>query len=235
VKAIRKAKSSLEGLRDEKCCNLADNVTDWLLFLQTQIAQMTPPEAVCTTEPGRELPMFWDHAFRAGEHSVEDFQGFFKKTFLARESKLAIRIRRTPTELVVAMRERDIDPKQRLAQWERYRGSGSDCFVERVYVDVDGKGRDSLFFIVWPGGASVSLDTIPGVDARTEFTSDATSTETTVRLPFKLLGKRPKKGDVWRLNVTGNPAIARNHCFTWSPQYDANGGNPYLFGKVRFE
>ena len=234
AKAIRKAKSSRAALRDEAWRPLADNVADWLAFLETQSAQMTPPATVCTARPGEYLPMFWDHAFRSGENFIEDFLGFFRKMPLARESTLSLRLRRTPTDLVIAMRERDVDPKQRMAQWERHRGNGNDSFVERVFVDAEGKGRARTMFIVWPKGESVSRDGQPGVAAKTAFSRDETSTETTVWIPFALIGKRPKKGDVWGFNVSANPEIVRNHCYTWSPQYDG-GGNPHLFGTLRFE
>ena len=90
-------------------------------------------------------------------------------------------------------------------------------------------------FIVWPEGRTVSVGRRPHVKATTKFSFDATSYEVVCRLPWSLLGRRPKSGDVWGLNLLANPAILRNRCFTWAPQYDAMGGNPILFGKVRFE
>lgn len=120
-------------------------------------------------------------------------------------------------------------------QWERSRGTGSDSFVERIFVDVEGKGRSGTMYIVWPGGESVSVGDRPHAGAQTQFKSGATGYTTTVRLPWKLLGRRPARGEVWGFNVTSAPAIVRNRQFTWAPQYDAPSGNPLLFGKMRFE
>ena len=119
--------------------------------------------------------------------------------------------------------------------WREWRDTPSASFVMRVHVDVEGKGRNHQTFIVWPMGESVSAGTRPHVPARTAFASHARGWEMTVRLPWSLLGRRPKKGETWRLNVTSNPSFERNRQFTWAPQYDASSGNPLLFGRIRFE
>ncbi|HUV39863.1 MAG TPA: hypothetical protein VMY39_09635, partial [Planctomycetota bacterium] len=232
-RAIRKAKDALAALGAPRHRKLAANVEAWLRFLERELARTTPPRAVCSTRPGEFLPLCWDHAFRAGEDFAEDFLGFFRPMPLEPESHLSFRVWRTSGALAVEFRETDIDPAQRKAQWERYRGSGSDSFVERIFIDTEGRGRSREMYIVWPTGESVSAGTRPRVKVKTAFVADDSSTTTTVWLPWSLVGKRPAKGDVWRLNVTGNPAILRNRAFTWAPQYDA-GGNATLFGKVRF-
>ncbi len=233
--AIRRARASLEHLRDEKWCAFADNVVSWLVFLETQLAQMTPPATVAGREPGDWLSTIWDHAFRAGENCIEDFVSFFRPIPAALESQIRLRVWRTDDAVAVTMREDGVDPAQRRAQWDRYLTEGSSSFVERVYFDVEGKGKSRVMFIVWPKGSSVSRGVEPNMPVKTEYREEPSAYETTAYFPFEVLGKRPKKGDLWRFNVTANPAIKRNVCFTWAPQYDANGGNPCLFGKLRFE
>ncbi|KPL03061.1 MAG: hypothetical protein AMK75_01945 [Planctomycetes bacterium SM23_65] len=233
--AITHATDSLAALDAPRHRKLAANVRAWLDFLEMELGRTKPPKAVCPKTPGAWLSMFWDHAFRAGEHFAEDFLGFFRKMSLQPESTLSFRIWRTSKEFVVAMREENIDVKQRKRQWKKYQGSGSDSFVERIYVDVEGRGRERQMFIVWPGGETVSAGKRPNVNARTKFSGDAASYTVTTRLPWSLVGRRPKKGEVWGVNVTANPSIERNREFTWAPQYDASSGNPILFGKIRFE
>ena len=70
---------------------------------------------------------------------------------------------------------------------------------------------------------------------KTEYVEGKDGYEVTACFPYKMLGRKPKKGDVWRFNLTANPAVKRNHCVTWAMQYDAGCGNPALFGKMRFE
>ena len=212
--AIARGEDSLAALRTSRHRRLRANVRLWLEFLKTELARSKPPKTACSDEPGEFLPLAWEHGFRAGEHFAEDFLSFFRKMPPAPESKLSFRIWHTSTALVIAMRERGIDPEQRRRQWERYRGSGSDSFVEHIHIDVGGKGEQNERFIIWPAGESVSAGKRPHVKAKTKFTCDATSTTTTVWLSWKLLGKRPRKGDVWGLNIVANPAIERNRCFS---------------------
>ena len=68
---------------------------------------------------------------------------------------------------------------------------------------------------------------------RAEFKAEADCWETTVWLPFKLLGRKPRKGDVWGLNVNASVFVNGNRAYTWAPQYDCN--NPKLYGKVTWE
>ena len=122
---------------------------------------------------------------------------------------------------------------QRKAQWEKYKDEGSCSYVTQVHLDVDGKGQRGTHYIVWPMAASVSKNKEPHVKARAEFQCDATSHLTTVWLPYALLGKKPRAGDVWGFNMACNPAVARNCCYTWAATWDSF--NPRRFGKLRFE
>ena len=74
----------------------------------------------------------------------------------------------------------------------------------------------------------------PHAKAKATYVEMEEGYEMTVRLPWKLVGRKPKRGEVWGLNVTANPSVRRNRAFTLSPQYDAGPGNPLLFAKVTF-
>ncbi|MFB3892955.1 MAG: hypothetical protein ACE15C_13130 [Phycisphaerae bacterium] len=212
---------------------LGENVRAWLAFVENELARTTPPEATVTTQPSRWFSLQHDDCFREGFEFVEDFTAFFKPTNLLLPAGLSFQVWRTEKELAVRLREDGVSVAQRKARWEKFKYEGSNAYVMQVHLDVDDKGKRDDTYIVWPMGVSVSAGHRPNAQARTEFTCDAVSWEMTVYLPFELLGRAPAAGDVWRLNVTSNPAVTRNTAYTWAPQYDA-GGNPLLYGRIRF-
>ena len=232
--SIAKAQEAHAALMAGQHSGYAARVGNWLSFVENELARTTPPSAVCPEQPtGPFLALQHDQCFRVGENFLEDFCGFFKDYDYLRPADQSFQVWRTDHELAVTFRERGVDPEQRKAQWEKYKNSGSDCFVTRIFVDAENKGRKCAAYIVWPLGSSVSRDRQPGVKAKTEFTTGASSWQVTVKLPFEELGRRPRKGDVWGLNVSANPAIARNCANIWAAQYECV--NPRLFGKLRFE
>lgn len=87
-------------------------------------------------------------------------------------------------------------------------------------------------FIVWPEGSSVSMGARSHLPIRTVFDAADGHWETTVWLPFRLLGRTPHTGDVWGLNLCASPFINGNRAYTWAPQYDCD--NPKLYGKLTF-
>jgi hypothetical protein len=232
--SLAKAEGSLAKLTGPEHDRHAEGVQAWRDFVRNELQRTEPPRAACPRAPtGPFLALQHEHGFRAGEGFVEDFLGFFRPADYLRPSDFTFRVWHTPKELCVTFRERGIGAEQRKAQWERYREEGSCSYVMQVHVDAENKGRAGDRYIVWPMGESVSRNNQPHVKAGTEFRCDATSWETTVRLPFSLLGHTPRKGEVWGFNVYGNPAVARNRCYTWAAQYDSF--NPLRFGKIRFE
>jgi hypothetical protein len=231
--SILHARQALTQLEAPQHNEYSNRVACWLTFVENELARTTPPVAECPSQPnGAFLPLQHDDCFRIGENFLEDFCGFFKDCDFLRKADQSFQVWHTDQELCVTFRERGIDSAQRMAQWEQYKNSGSDCFVTRVMIDVENKGHKGRTYIVWPKGASVSRDRQPDVKAATEFSTDASSWQVTVRLPFAELGRRPRNGDIWGLNVSANPAIARNCSYTWSVQYDCF--NPRLFGKLQF-
>jgi hypothetical protein len=235
--SIAKAHEALEFL--QKAGNSGANtryaqcVERWLRFVQTELSRTTPPAIACASSNGGPFQtLHHDDCFRFGENFLEDFCGFFKARDYLRPAGHFFHVWHNGKELLVTFRERGIDPQQRKEQWEKYKNRGSDSFVTRVFVDPENKGQRAERFIIFPGGESVSHGKQPRIHARTEFSTDANSWQVTVALPFKQLGRTPRKG-VWGLNVSANPAIARNCTYTWAPQYEAL--NPRLFGKIKFE
>lgn len=233
------AKSLAAGQKSAKLLgkhpSLAENVAAWVNFVKNEIARATPPSLVC----GRDANSNWvslqhDDSFKGGDNFMEDFLGFFQKLDYLRPSGLMFRVSRTDDELVVTLREQGVDMAARMARWKLFADEGSCSHVERLCFDVEAKGQRETHFIVWPMGSSVSMGRKPHMPVKTQFASDAVSWQTVARVPFSLLGRTPAAGETWGFNITSNPAVARNVCYTWACQYD-NGGNAKLFGKLTFE
>jgi len=232
AKALASADAALAGLRAPEHADFAAHVWSWRDYLVYERQNMTPPQATCNGSGGQFLQLRHDDCFRAGEDFLEDFLGFFRPINYKREEKLFMRVARTRDALAVSLREEGGDPAARRALWEKYKGSGSDSFVMRVFVDAENQGRKGIMFTVWPEGSSVSMGVHPHLPVRTAFEADAGHWETTVWLPFKLLGRTPRQGEVWGLNLNTSPFVNGNRAYTWAPQYDCN--NPKLYGKVTF-
>lgn len=231
-KAMTAGRRSMAGLSRPADAAHAANVRNWLDFLAVEKAHMVPPATTCGRDPGPSLELFHDDCFRMGEHFLEDFSSFFAPVDYQRPCNTTVQFFRSPTELAVTFRESGIDLQKRLARWEEYRGSGSDWFITRVYVD-PGKGPVRFFTILTKGERVVYRNGF--IDARTEFSAEDNGWQLTTYLPFSYMGSKPSKGQTWRINVTVNPYIERNRCYTWSPQYDSAAGNPSLFGTMTFE
>lgn len=214
---------------------LAENVFDWLVFVENELARTSVPAAVCPKKRSDEwISLQHDDSFRGGDNFVEDFLGFFQKFDYLRPCGMAFRVWNTGRELAVSLREQGVDYRARRARWDEHMTGGSSSFVHQIHVDTENQGRQDLTFIVWPTGSSVTFGRTPYAPVRTEFAHDAVSWQVTAYFPFKLLGRKPKPGETWRLNISANPAVRRNFAYTWAPQYDA-AGNPVLYGRVTFE
>jgi hypothetical protein len=225
--AARKAMAALSGAHE----TYAANVQAWLDFLDVEEAHMTPPSARCSRRTDEQwLGLFHDGCFRMGEHYADDFLGFFRKFDYACPRDLAIAFWTEGDALAVACRETGCDPAARKARWKEWRGSGSDLFAFQTYLQPP--GGEVRKIIVFPNGPRVAIGT-EFVDVPVRLDETGSSYQFTVHLPWKLLGAKPKKGQVWRANVTSNPFIMRNLCYTWAPQYDSV--NPGLFGRLMFE
>ena len=232
--SAQKADACIACLSDGRYAALLANAKAWREFLADESARLTPPTAACSTQPSDALPTHHNHCFRAGVSFLDDFTDFFKRPDYLRPADVTFRLWRTKDELVVSLREADVDVDQRLAQWEKYRREGSASFVMRLYVDPANKGQTRTLFIVWPGGNEVSREREPHVKARSEFTREAKSWQMTAYLPWNLLGGQPKPGDTWGFNVVANPAVVRFAARTWAPDYDSEG-NPQMLGQITFK
>ena len=231
-KALACADSALAALPAPEHAKFAANVRLWRDYVLYERQGLTPPQADCDGSGETLLQLRHDGCFRAGEDFLEDFLGFFRAIDYRREEKLFMRLARKKDALAVSLREEGTDVAKARALWEKYKGTGSDSFVMRVSLDTENQGKKATTFIVWPEGSSVSMGARTHLPVRTKFQAEAAHWETTAWLPFKLLGRTPRKGEVWGLNLNASPFVNGNRAYTWAPQYDCN--NPKLYGKITF-
>ena len=232
--ATARAQESLTALDIRKHEALVENVKSWIWFLQNEKARTLPPKTVVSTElAAQPLPLQHDDCFQMGRLFTNDFLSFFTKIDYMLPAPITFRAWHTANELVVQVREQGVCYAHREDRWKRWRRSGSDCFVFRVYLDPTNKGKSSDLYTIWPMGEGVSCGRRPNLPAKVDFSHDATGWQMTAHLPFKVIGRKPKKGEMWGMTVSSNPAVIRNYGYNWSPSYDSDG-NAGLFGKIRF-
>ena len=229
--ACRKSLLTLAGAGDTF---FTPNVLAWEDYLISELVRLIPPVTTCGAEADADvLPFAHDDCFRNGENVAEDFLGFLKPLDYRRESGLSARVWHTGDALVVSVREDGISMATRDARWEQYQADGSSIScVTRIFLDVGRKGVCSDMFTVRPRGTVIGRNREPIVDVPTSYEQTETSWQTTVTIPFALLGRKPAAGEVWGLNVAGNPAVDRNCQYVWAMMND--GVNAPRFGRMRF-
>jgi len=234
--AVERAEACLRLLNRPALAGYVVHVQAWLDFLHDEQKHTQPPSITCPGKPSDNWQdLHHDHCFRAGENFLDDLSGFFKNFDYLRPARHSFKVWHTGRAVAVTLREEGVDMAQRKAMWAKYGASGDTSFVSRIFFDVENKGRRSVMFIVWPLGEMVSQGDKPSVPVSTEFSCTDTAWQVTAHFPYKLLGRVPRKGEVWGLNVTANPAVASVQARIWASQYDFEAGDPLLFGKMRFE
>jgi len=231
--AIQSAGDALALLDVTPCGTCHANVQRWRDYLEILRRETYAPQAVCEGETGTPLlPLHHEDCFRAGEDFLEDFVSFFRPVDFARQSRLSVQFSRNAKELVVRLHEDGIGLEGRKPRWLEYHGEGSDSYTMRVFVDVSNRGLHRDMYIIWPVGGGVTRGPKLNLPAKMELKDNGDSWDLTARLPFAVLGRTPRKGETWGINVTSNPFVTRNTCHTWASQYDAN--NPRLYGRLTF-
>jgi hypothetical protein len=227
------AEKALAALGETRHAALRANVAAWRDYLVQARAETVRPAAVCAPEEGTPwLPLHHDDCFRAGEDFLEDFVGFFRPIDYARRVLLAFRVRRERDALVVTLREEGVGLEARRPRWLEHRGEGSDSYVLRVFLDTENGGRRGERYIAWPAGGGLSRGPRANLPGSVEIADEGRAWTLTARMPFSMLGRTPRRGETWGFNVTANPFVTRNTCYTWASQYDSN--NPKLYGRITF-
>ena len=236
TKAMAAADVALAELAAPEVQVYRQRVQVWRDYLAVRHADTFPPAVACHPVRGTPvLPMRHEDAFRFGEDFLEDFLGFFRPVDFVKAARLSAQVSRTATELVVRLHEDGTSMETRRKVWEEChrRGEGSDSFVMRLDIDVEGKGCASERITVWPAGGGITYGRQVQAPGRVELRAIGDGWDLIAYLPFTLLGRTPATGDTWGFNIHSNPFAAANMEYTWASQFESHA-TPAFFGKITF-
>ena len=233
------AERSAGMLAGESCALYLDNVRAWIDYLRAELDWLTPPAMACPPEEAlapdegfRE--MVRDHCYRWGEPCWEDFASFFRRGEFFGPGRCDCRATATPAGLRVCLREHGIDWPQREALWARHRGSVNQTGFMQVFLDpADAAGRIAHYTLYFKGegGTVASFVELPGEKIVRRRPAVMTGCEGAFRhtdsswrfdllIPWRQLGRRPRRGARWRMNLLTNPSVTRNRRMIWCQGYE---------------
>ncbi len=251
--AVAAARRSVRTLARSHAADLKDNVERWLSYLQVELAGVDPPVYEVAREgqaagEGGFVQLVHDQCFRYGENCIADLDGFFTPTDFLRREDIHFRAVQTADGLGMSLLERGVDARERRERWNEFRGTASDSFFARFFVDREAKGRRTETFRVYSEGRMLfreavtirsrqdrSIELSTRIDVgKARLSTGADWWRLDFTIPWKALGGRVKKGDRWRVNFSANPAIARNRQSIWCPGYEFVPGKSSRMGTFVF-
>jgi len=239
TQSLAAANKALSLLTAEKHALYRDNVMAWVEYVRAEIDWLTPPAMICP--PDEKVPadagfrvMVHDQCYRWGQPCWEDFASFFRRQNFFGEDACDCRATYTRTGLKLSLREHGIDFSQRKAVWDANRGTVNQSGFMRIFVDPGNTGRRVLNFVVYFEGRGGAVSRLAEYanghihidpprqwdDLQSSFQHTDSSWRCDVVIPWKQLGGRPKKGDLWRLNILSNPSVTRNRQVAWCQAYE---------------
>ena len=217
-----------------------DNVLAWTEYVRAEIDWLRPPAMECVDEKelGRDegfRTMVHDQCYRWGEKCWIDFSSFFKRYNFFREDYCDCRAVSTSKGLKLSLREHDIDWPQREKVWEQNKNSvNAGGFMQVMLSNPGRRGCNPNYTIFFKGEGGTVSGRKPG-ERRTflsGITCDFTHTDSSWRfdltIPWKQLGGKPGKGNIWRMNILSNPSVTINRRVIWSQTYEWRGDRTRL-------
>lgn len=241
-KAITEAEKALTYLEDPKYSLFHSNVYQWLNYLNADLQNLIPP--AMNVYPDDKIPkdaqfhkFTHDQCFLHGERCWDDFHSFFYNKNYFRQDNIDCRATYTKDGIIISMREHGINWAEREATWAKNKGTINQTGFMQIYIE-DGvtckKSQNLTLFFKGEGGTQlVSMEgknykqtgTKPEKlkDYSVNFEHTDSWWRVDVTLPWKRFSKKPKPGDVWRLNILSNPAVIRNHRGIWCQGFEMFG------------
>ncbi len=227
---------------------MAACVARWVDFLGQEIANLTPPQFLCTPQGSEWQPMTHDNCFGYGGFAWADFLAFFEPLPFDKGQKLFCSVQHTSRALLLRVREDDVDMPRRAAHWKAQHNLTNLCGFMRLFFDINGDGKRLQNWAFFPRGSHAIyrellcngrqdfnlLASRIATGWQADYQADARSWMLTLTLPFAMLGAKPQANDTWRFNLAANTAIARNHGMAWCKGYEVGPGNPARMGLIRF-
>jgi hypothetical protein len=259
--SIAAARAAAKALARPKHRSFRRNVERWLSYVETELAGVTEPRyAVCGESSIRAdegfIHLVHDQCFRYAENCIEDLDAFFRGRDWERFDDVSVRIVHAKDGLVLSLLERGVPAAGRRKSWREFRGSRSETFFWRLYVDRKCTRRHlDVWSILNEGRALMKggitilsrqhtvLRTGQPVNAgRGKLTLGRDWWRIDFRLPWRLLGGPAKRSEKWRVNVTATPNsgvpllpsednFGRNRTYIWCPGWEFTAANDFMAGK----
>jgi len=190
-----------------------------------------------------------DNCFGYGSFAWTDFLSFFEALPYDKGLRLFATVSRTAREIIVQVREENVNMPALLARWKACRGHPDQTGFVRLFFDTERDTRRLQMWCIFPRGTHVvyrEMLVLGRQDCnllaarlaegwRTTFDYDAHSWRLAMKIRLDRLGKPLGPGTVWGFNIAANTHIKRNHAVAWCKGYEVGPGNPVRMGKIIFQ
>ncbi|KPK84984.1 MAG: hypothetical protein AMJ81_04455, partial [Phycisphaerae bacterium SM23_33] len=249
--SLRAAERAVRLLARPQHALYRDNVMAWVEYVRAELDWLTPPTMSCPADD-RTGPdegfraMVRDHCYRWGERCWEDFGSFFRRQDFFGPGRCDCRATAAPAGLKVSLREHDIDWPQRRALWGQHRGTQNQTGFMQVFLDPGSTHRRVLQYTIYfrgEGGTAAAFEELPGGrmihhppttlrGCQGHFEHTDSSWRFDLVIPWEQLGRRPRRGERWRMNLFTNPSVTRNRRMIWCQGYEYRSDVARLGGLV---
>ena len=249
--SLRAAERAVRLLARPQHALYRDNVMAWVEYVRAELDWLTPPTMSCPADD-RTGPdegfraMVRDHCYRWGERCWEDFGSFFRRQDFFGPGRCDCRATATAAGLKVSLREHDIDWPQRRALWGQHRGTQNQTGFMQVFLDPGSTHRRVLQYTIYfrgEGGTAAAFEELPGGrmihhppttlrGCQGHFEHTDSSWRFDLVIPWEQLGRRPRRGERWRMNLFTNPSVTRNRRMIWCQGYEYRSDVARLGGLV---
>jgi hypothetical protein len=230
------------------------HVESWLDYLRYELGRIKIATVRALPEGSKAAAdvqvLGTDHGFKYGDDWWNDFTSFFEGERYFPADNVSFSISAGRSELVLDVTQKECDVAELEKVWENLLGTEGEYWFLRLYLDVQDRGKAAWIFAVAPKARYILKSqaifkhrqhmTVALAQQVLNFTSRYETApgqwSLQLRLPYAVLGTaRPKRGDVWRLNVTINTRARRKGNCTWQAGYEATAdGKPHRVGRVKF-
>ncbi|PCJ56002.1 MAG: hypothetical protein COA79_20020 [Planctomycetota bacterium] len=251
-KAMKEVDKSIECLQNVKHSLYLNNVLSWRDYLRYEVDALTPPTMICSKDDKDQADkdfrtMYHDQNYRWGEFCWEDFSSFFRYQNFFGVDHMDCKTTYTDKGLKISMREHDINWSERDAVWKENEGSINQTGFMQIMLDTSSNASEMQRFTLYfkgKGGMKAKSGVLangkkaggkPGVFKEYKCTFEHTDSNWRfdVIIPWKELGRKPKKGDVWLFNVFSNPSVIKNRRVIWAQGFECKGDRVRL-GRIVF-
>jgi len=246
AKALKICNICLLKLKDNvKYEYLYKNVKLWSDYLEYEIKRLQGDSIKVNSNENKFLNV--DNCFRYSQHFYTDFDGFFSPYEYVKSDKINFSVNTNKDSLLVSINQFDCNVEELESIWEKIKGNTAESWFLNIIIDTHNDGKKGLKFVIAPKGRFILrsmiefkhrqylLETMHFIETRikTQFKKGPFWWTLDIKIPYNLLGKIPKEGEVWGLNIVSNTCMGAMKCHTWRANYEPFG-NIKMMGKLIF-